>query len=141
MDGVTLTPLKIIDHPKGDILQALKFSEQSYCSFGEAYFTTIKEGEIKGWKKHKKMILNLIVPSGKVKFVIYDDRNSSNTFGEFYEIVISNENYSRLTVQPELWLGFQGLYLKESLILNIASVEHQADEAENESIDKMEYQW
>ena len=141
MDGVTITSLKIIDNPKGDILHALKASENSFTSFGEAYFTIIKEQEIKGWKKHHKMVLNLIVPFGEVKFVVYDDRVNSATSGEFKEIVISKKNYVRLTIEPGLWLGFKGLNYKENIILNIASIEHEPSEAENKELDNLKYSW
>ncbi|GIU70068.1 MAG: hypothetical protein KatS3mg002_1304 [Candidatus Woesearchaeota archaeon] len=77
IDGVTLTPLKIILGDKGNVMHALKSEEQSYTSFGEAYFSTIFYNEIKGWKKHHQMILNIIVPVGKIKFVIFDDRKDS----------------------------------------------------------------
>ena len=56
MDGVILTPLKKIDHPKGDIYHAMKKSDHGYNGFGEVYFSTINKDDIKGWKKHLKMI-------------------------------------------------------------------------------------
>ena len=72
MDGVTLTPLKIIPHPSGDVLHGIKSSEASFAGFGEAYFSTINQGDIKGWKKHSKMTLNLVVPKGEIQFVIFE---------------------------------------------------------------------
>ena len=72
-DGVSLNKLKKIPNPKGDIFHALKSSEDSFSGFGEAYFSSIKETEIKGWKKHTKMTMNLIVPVGSIMFYIYDD--------------------------------------------------------------------
>ena len=71
---VTITPLKTFDVPNGDVLHAMKATEDSYESFGEAYFSTIKFQAIKAWKRHHKMILNLIVPSGEVRFILFDDR-------------------------------------------------------------------
>ena len=44
----------------------------TFSEYGEAYFSTLKFGEIKGWNMHERMVLNLIVPIGKVIFVIYD---------------------------------------------------------------------
>ena len=37
------------------------------------------------------MTLNLSVPVGEIKFVLYDDRKNSKTFGEFDEINLSLE--------------------------------------------------
>ena len=51
LDGVILTPLKKIGHPKGDVFHAMKLSDEGFCGFGEAYFSTVNKSEIKGWKK------------------------------------------------------------------------------------------
>ncbi|MFW5625378.1 MAG: dTDP-4-dehydrorhamnose 3,5-epimerase, partial [Campylobacter hyointestinalis] len=67
MDGVILTPLKQIYNPKGNIFHAMKNSDIGYLGFGEAYFSTIDQNKIKGWKKHTKMTLNLIVPIGEIE--------------------------------------------------------------------------
>ena len=61
MDGLILTPMKQIHHPKGNIFHAMKKSDLGYNGFGEAYFSTINKGDVKGWKKHTKMTLNLLV--------------------------------------------------------------------------------
>jgi len=85
MGRVITQTLKIIENENGPILHALKSSEQEFCGFGEAYFSEIKKGCIKGWKKHLSMTLNITVPIGKIKFVIFDDIEN-----KFFEIVIKN---------------------------------------------------
>ncbi|MFN7012901.1 MAG: dTDP-4-dehydrorhamnose 3,5-epimerase [Bacteroidia bacterium] len=139
IDGITLNPLKIITGDKGSVLHALKSYEKSYISFGEAYFSTIHFNEIKGWKKHHEMILNIVVPVGKIKFVVFDDRIESPTKNNFFEIVLSPENYYRLTVQPGLWMAFKGMNEGLNMLLNIASIPHNPNEAENLSIEKINY--
>ncbi len=86
MEGVSLHPLKHITVPKGDIYHAMKSTDEGYCGFGEAYFSQIEQGQTKGWKRHNRMMLNLIVPVGAVKFVVYDDREGSATKGQFAEL-------------------------------------------------------
>ena len=139
IEGLILTPLKRIHHPKGDILHGLKKSDAEYSSFGEAYFSTINNGEIKGWNKHKMMTLNLIVPFGEVTFVIYDKRESSRSKGKFFKVTLSQANYQRLTVPPGLWLAFKGKSNDINLILNIADMEHDPDEIEKMNLDKIPY--
>ena len=139
IEGVILTPLKKITHPRGDILHAMKENDSGYAGFGEAYFSTIKHGEIKGWNKHKMMILNLIVPFGEVTFVIYDKRESSRSKGKFFKVTLSQANYQRLTVPPGLWLAFKGKSNDINLILNIADLEHNPDEIEKLDLDKISY--
>jgi len=139
--GVVLTPLEIIKNPKGDIYHGLKKSDYGFSGFGEAYFSTVNGGVVKGWNRHKKMTLNLIVPMGKVTFVIFDDRDNSNTKGDFFNVEISHENYCRLTVPPDLWLAFKGKNKEKSLILNIANMEHDPKELEKMDLNRIKYNW
>jgi len=141
IEGLTLTPLKKIEHPKGDIYHALKCSENSFSLFGEAYFSTVIHDEIKGWKKHSKMVLNLVVPVGSIKFVVYDDRENSKSHGEFFQVIVSKDNYCRLTVPSGVWMAFQGQGTELNLLLNIASIEHDPYEAQTESIEYLNYNW
>ena len=134
MDNIILTPLKQITHPKGNVFHAMKKSDDGYDGFGEAYFTTVYENDVKGWKKHNKMTLNLVVPVGSVEFVIYDGV-------KFESIVLSQENYQRLTVKPGLWVAFCGRSDNLNLVLNLASIEHDPDESDNLDIEEIHYAW
>lgn len=101
----------------------------------------MKPGLIKGWNRHKLMTLNLIVPFGRVLFVIVKKRdgllNSKNTF----EVELSPKNYKCLTIPPGLWIGFKGLSKNESIVLSIASLEHDPDEKESIAIKEIPYSW
>ena len=141
IDGLILTPLKKIQHPKGDIFHGMKKSDAGYVGFGEAYFSTVNNGEIKGWNKHTKMTLNLVVPMGEVTFVIYDDREESSSKGCFFRVDLSPSNYKRLTVSPGLWLAFKGNGFNTNLILNIASMEYDPDEIERIDLEQINYNW
>jgi dTDP-4-dehydrorhamnose 3,5-epimerase len=138
--GVILTPLRQILHPQGNVFHGMKKSDDGYAGFGEAYFSTVKKGEIKSWKKHWEMTLNLVAPVGKIRFVLFDDRETSPTKNCFNEFVLSLENYVRLTVPPQLWMAFQGLD-DINLLLNIANLEHAPDETERMSLSEISYEW
>jgi dTDP-4-dehydrorhamnose 3,5-epimerase len=140
IDGIIITPLKQIFHPQGDVFHAMKKNDKGFAGFGEAYFSTVTQGEIKPWKKHLEMTLNLIVPVGKIRFVAFDDRKESLTCGAFNEFVLSVENYVRLTVPPHIWLAFEGLN-EYNLLLNIADLEHNPNEVERKAIDEIIYKW
>lgn len=128
IEGVTLTQLKIIPGDSGFVLHAIRRTELSFCGFGEAYFSTIRKNAVKAWKRHHKMTLNLVVPCGEIKFVLYDDRQKSPTFGEIFEINLSRRNYMRLTVPPMVWMGFKGIGKEPNMLLNIADIMHDPDE-------------
>mgnify|MGYP000187353272 FL=1 len=135
MDGVILTPLKQIYHPKGDIFHAMKKSDIGFDGFGEAYFSTINQNDIKGWKKHTKMTLNIVVPVGNIEFVVYDENSK-----EFFSTKLSHNNYQRLTVKSGLWMAFKGLE-KYNMLLNLASIEHDPNEAVNIELNEINYKW
>ncbi len=135
VDGIILTPLKQIIAPKGDILHIMKKSDTGFCEFGEAYFSTIHKGDIKGWKKHTQMTLNIVVPCGEIEFVIHNEATK-----EFFRVVLSRDNYKRLTIEPGLWMAFKGVD-KNNILLNLASVEHSPDESINKEIGYIKYEW
>lgn len=141
IEGLIISQLKIIPGEKGNILHALKKSEANFIEFGEAYFTFVNENIIKGWKKHKQMTLNLVVPIGMVKFVFYDDRKVSKTFNQFFEITLSQKNYKRITVKPGIWMAFKGLGNDNNLVLNIASIEHNPNDTIDCDVEKINYKW
>jgi len=134
MDNVNkyihLKNINIIENPKGSIYHALKFSDEEFNGFGEAYFTTINFNETKGWKFHKKMIMNLIVPFGNVRFNFIHEGSSTCE-----AIIIGEDNYKRLTVYPGVWMSFTGLNETKNIILNISNIEHNSSEAINLPLD------
>lgn len=143
IEGVMLTPLKIIFGDTGDILHAMKRTDASFCGFGEVYFSTVNKGQVKAWKRHREMTLNLVVPCGEVKFVLYDDRTESPTCGNVFEVVLSRGNYQRLTVHPMIWTGFMGIGDGLNMLLNIASIPHDPQESDRLDVhnELIQYNW
>ena len=133
MDGVTLTPLRKIEHSKGDIFHAMKATDKGFSGFGEAYFSTVNKSDVKGWKKHTEMILNLVVVTGEIEFVVCNGI-------DFFNVKLSKGNYQRLTVEPGLWVAFRGLS-NENIVLNLASIEHDPNESENVHLNAFDYDW
>ena len=140
IEGVSCNKLNIISTPGGDVLHAMKNIDNGFVDFGEAYFSEIKFNKIKAWKRHTKMTLNLVVPIGRVKFVLFDNRMATNGI-KFQEIIMSREKYFRLTIPPMIWVGFQGLYKPVSLLLNISDIPHNPDEVDNKSINEIDFDW
>lgn len=135
MDGIILTPLKKIYHPKGEILKAITKSDTVFSEFGEAYFSVINQGEIKGWKKHTKMISNLIVVTGEIEFVFHNEITK-----EFFNTKISQNNYKRLTIKPGLLMAFRGIK-KNNILFNLSNIEHDPNETTNIDLNEIDYRW
>jgi dTDP-4-dehydrorhamnose 3,5-epimerase len=126
---IKIKKLKKFKLEDGDVYHALKASESEYYGFKEAYFSTIKNNKIKAWKRHYKMTMNLIVPIGKVQFVFYDENKNL-----LKNLMIGEENYSRITVPPMIWFGFKGVSLNTSYILNISNEIHDPLEVERKPL-------
>ena len=142
VEGVLLTPLKRIHHPKGDVFHGMKKSDAGFSGFGEAYFSTINFEDTKPWKKHLKMTLNFVVPMGEIRFVVFDDREGSLTKNNFFDVNLGEYNYQRITIPPGVWVAFCGVGPKYNLLLNLANLEHDPNEVERkESLSEIAYQW
>ena len=141
IDGLILTPMKIIGHPKGDLYHVIKSSSIGFRGFGESYISSINMGEVKGWKKHHKMTMNIVIPKGEVCIAIFDDRPTSLTRNSFYEVKLSINNYARLTIPPNLWAAFLGNADDGSIILNVADFEHNESESDSLDFIEMPYVW
>ncbi|MCC6068772.1 hypothetical protein LHV13_06245 [Ferrovum sp. PN-J185] len=118
------TQLKIIHNPKGDIFHAMKVAEKSFYGFGEVYFSRINFSETKGWKLHTTMIMNLIVPIGKVELLFQKNQTDNIT-----SIIIGDSNYQRITVMPNIWMAFTGLDEGENILMNFSNIIHNSNES------------
>ena len=137
LDDIIVTPLKRIPTDGGDVMHALKFSDNGFKGFGEVYFSWIEHGAIKAWKCHQSMTLNLVVPLGEVRFVFH----LTDQKDKFLTESVGVNRYSRLTVPPGIWFGFQGISASHSLLMNFADLEHDPDEVERKPISAFSYDW
>ena len=125
---------KVIKLSEGNVLRVLRKDEVKRWSFAEAYFSKIKFGKVKAWKRHLKMTINIAVPKGKVKFVFYSNK-------KFRSISIGEKNYCRLTIPPKVWFGFKGMSKSESIILSLTNIKHTPKEVMRIKKDKIKFNW
>jgi len=137
VDDIIISPLKKIEVQGGDVLHGIKVSDAGYNGFGEAYFSWVIQDHVKAWKLHTRMTLNIVVPVGEIQFTF----TSPDAPGLFRTEVIGIANYVRLTVPPGLWFGFKGVTAGYSLLLNIASIEHEPDETLKKGITDFDFNW
>ena len=135
VNDVQITPLKQFRLDSGDVFHAMRSNEKFGLDIQEAYFSFIKKGRVKGWKSHKLMTLNLVVPVGEIAFGFIDN------VGGCRVIEVGSVNYSRLTVPPGVWMAFRGQRHDKNLLLNLASHVHNPDEAEVIPYEKMPIDW
>ena len=137
LTDILVTPLRRIPTIGGDVMHALKDSDDGFNGFGEVYFSWVEQGAIKAWKYHQHMTLNLVVPLGEISFVFHikDQENCFRTE------TIGEEQYIRLTVPPGIWFGFQGRGSGQSLLMNLADMVHEPDEVIRKKTSEIVYKW
>ena len=143
IDGVLLFPLRTIPGDQGMVLHMLRSDAAHFTRFGEAYFSTVNPHAVKAWKRHRRMEQNLAVPVGKVRFVIYDDREGSPTRGTVAAIDIGESRYALLRIPAGLWYGFSGLSVTPALIANCPDLPHDPTEMDRLPADdpSIPYRW
>jgi dTDP-4-dehydrorhamnose 3,5-epimerase len=141
LEDIIVTPLKRIPTIGGDVMHGLKKSDNGFNGFGEVYFSWIEQGAIKAWKCHQYTTLNLIVPLGEVRFVFFIKEFVADRKEKFRIEKIGDNRYSRLTVPPGIWFGFQGLTPGCNLLMNIIDIEHDPDEVLRLSLSDINYVW
>ena len=135
LKNINILMIKKFKNPKGNVLRGFRKNDKYLENSAEIYFSWINKKAIKGWKLHKKMSMNLVVPIGKVKFVFYDGKN-------FKTVIVGEKNYNRIFVPNNIFFLFQNLYKQKSLVVNNASIIHQnKNETITISLNKINYKW
>lgn len=130
LDGVVIVPLRQIADARGTMMHMLRIDSPLFEKFGEIYFSLVKPGAVKAWKRHARMTQNFAVPVGKIKLVLYDDRAASPTRGLVQEVTTGAEHYGLIHIPALVWYGFQGIAAHDSLIANCATLPHDPNESE-----------
>jgi dTDP-4-dehydrorhamnose 3,5-epimerase len=136
IDGVQVVRLRQIPDERGTVMHMLKRTDPHFVEFGEIYFTTVHPGVVKGWHKHGRMILNYACPYGRIKLVLYDDRDDSPTRGEVMELFLGPDDYRLVRIPTNVWNSFKGLGDVTSIVANCATQPHTKEFTE--SLDPME---
>lgn len=143
IEGVTVVPLRRIPDERGTILHMLRSTDDHFIEFGEIYFTTVYDGIVKGWHKHREMTLNYACIYGRIKLVLYDDRPESPTAGAVQELFLGPDNHSLVVIGPGIWTGFKGMSSPFAIVANCCT--HPHDPSRTSRLDPHEndipYDW
>lgn len=142
IDGVQTIPLRRIPDERGTVHHMLSRTDPHFVEFGEIYFTTIYQGIVKGWHRHREMTLNYACIAGRIKLVLFDDRADSPTRGELMEVFLGPDNYALVIIPPGVWNGFKGM-TESSIVANCCT--HPHDPSRSDRLDPFEneipYDW
>jgi len=128
IQGAKIIKKKVITDDRGKILHMLRNDDPNYVKFGEIYFSYVYPKKIKAWHIHKKMTLNYVAAFGKIKLVLYDDRQNSKTNGKIQEIFLSNDDHFLVTIPPMIWNGFTSADDNIAVLANCSDIPHDKSE-------------
>lgn len=144
IDGVIATELRQISDDRGAVLHMLRCDAPEFERFGECYFSEVMPGAIKAWKRHHLQTQCIAVPVGRIRLVIYDDRDGSVTRGQVQERELGRPDaYVRLRIPPGLWYGFTCISATPALLANCPDLPHKPAESEARPADDpaIPYAW
>lgn len=144
IEGLVLTDLRQIPDDRGAVLHMLRCDSPSFTRFGECYFSEVRPGAVKAWKKHRLQTQNLAVPIGRIKLVVYDERHESSTNGQLMRIDLGRpDSYMRVTIPQGLWYGFACLGKNPALLVNCPDLPHDPNDSDKLPEDDalIPYEW
>jgi len=65
----------------------------------------------------------------------------SEHYNDFRSEKLGNDRYSRITVPPGIWFGYQGLASGKSLLMNVADIEHDPNEVLRKDAAVFTFDW
>jgi dTDP-4-dehydrorhamnose 3,5-epimerase len=141
--GVQVVPLERRPDERGTIFPMLKATDLHFVRFGEIYFSTVYPGVIKGWHRHRDMTLSYACIFGRIKLVLYDERDGSRTQGQLMELFLGQDNYALVVIPPEVWNGFKGMSDPYAIVANCCT--HPHDPTRSTRLDPLQnhipYDW
>jgi dTDP-4-dehydrorhamnose 3,5-epimerase len=143
IEGVRIVPRARIPDERGTVMHMLKATDPEFLGFGEIYFSTVYPGVVKGWHRHTEMTLNYACVHGRIKLVLFDDREGSPTRGEIMERFLGPDDYSLVQIPPGVWNGFKGMGSEAAIVANCST--HPHDPARSTRLDPFDndipYDW
>jgi dTDP-4-dehydrorhamnose 3,5-epimerase len=130
IEGVQVLPLKRIEDERGAVFHMLRSDDAHFVEFGEIYFSSVYRGVVKAWKNHTQLRANYACVHGRIKVVLWDDREGSGSRGTVKEVIVGPNEYSLVVIPPGIWHGFQGLAAPMSILANCATKPHDPAELE-----------
>jgi dTDP-4-dehydrorhamnose 3,5-epimerase len=90
------------------------------------------------------MTQHFAVPVGKIKLVIYDDREVSRSRGRIEAHILGRpDQYYLIRIPPLLWYGFQGVSPEPALLANCPDLPHDPQEVKGRPVSdpSIPYRW
>ena len=143
IEGVKIIPLKQFPDERGKIMHMLKCTDPHFNGFAEIHFSIAYPSVIKAWHRRPTMSSSVAVIFGKVKWVLYDQRDNSATKGKLMEIFLGEDNYNLLQIPSDVTSGYKTIGMDQSIVANCTDETHLNERKINIDpfINNIPYNW
>ena len=138
IDGIELKQLQVNADERGSLMEVWRDDWEFYG--GEdapamSYVSITYPGIVRAWHRHKRgQIDHFIVPHGKVKVGIYDDRKGSQTRGELNTYIIGEGSAEAIRIPGACWHGFKAVGDSRSTLLNFPTNLYDYEDPDEERL-------
>lgn len=139
MKGVWVKPLNVIPDERGVVRKIVTASEL-FLPIRDVYYTSVYKDIVKGWHGYITKTICFTCISGCVKFVLWDGRTQSESYGETESYIIGTNAYFRISVPPGIYSAFKGI-ADFSEIIVVADEEFDENRIIRKPIEEIEYDW
>lgn len=146
INGLAIRPAKTIADDRGTICEMYS-ADWGYHPdpLVYVYQITIRPGAIKGWVVHRTYDDRGFVSRGSIKFVLYDDRKDSPTFGMLNVLYFDEHNRCLITIPRGVFHALQNVGIEDAYFYNMPSATYHHENPDKERLpvdtDKIPYKF
>ncbi len=129
IDGVLTRPIITLPDERGEVTEILTeaWPEVQGMPIPHVYMATIMPGVIKGWVCHRDQSDRSVVLFGRLRWVLYDGRTDSPTFGVIQKLSFTDRNRHLVVVPPGVWHAVENIGTDEAAFLNLPTRPYRHD--------------
>lgn len=121
INGVIIKKCNTIPDDRGRLTEIIRCDDILLEKFGQCYLTTGYPNIVKAFHYHEKQTDVWHVIKGRIKLVLYDDRDQSPTKNMINILYMGEHNPITVKIPPKVIHGFKTVSQEEAYIINIPS--------------------
>ncbi|MGB7622778.1 MAG: dTDP-4-dehydrorhamnose 3,5-epimerase [Terriglobia bacterium] len=146
IEGVVLREVLHVPGDRGVITEMFRFDWDPHGHpVSQVYQSRVFPGLVAAWSCHLKSVDRLFVNQGFMKFVLYDDREESKTYGQLNEFHIGDARPALLIIPTGVWHGLKNLGPSDCLLTNLPTKAYNYEDPDHYRLPrdtpKIPYRW
>lgn len=147
IDGVEIRDLQPNVDERGSLTEIWRSDWEFFDKEPEmSYVSESYPGIVRAWHRHQRgQIDHFVVPHGRIRVGIYDDRDGSPTEGELDTYVIGDRNMAVLRIPGDCWHGYKTIGDERATLINFPTNLYDYDNPDEQRLpydtDKIPLDW